>query len=526
MTHSPLIILGGVIIRIIQVVVESSLYVVIGLLTAGATRAMVKPESLRRVFGFGRWSGPIRAWVAATTLLPVCSLGVLPVIRELRRARVSRAAILTFALATPMLNPISLVYGMSYLGPKVLLVLIGGAFVVSVGVGLALGHLVPEEDFDEATPDEVGSVPAKGLLRVMAAGVHAAREATGPSAGNILIGILGAGVVTSLFTAPYLATSMTTGDPLAIPRMMLVAPLAYVGPDQGIAMVPEMLKFRQSAGAMFVLVALGVGMSLGHVRWIWRSYGRRIVLTWMGLLLGTTLAVAYAVDGWIPAVGTANDDNDHFAILGNSAEGYRGIDALTQGLPAYLEKVSTFHWMTTGFLAALVLAGLALRAIGERGRFEAFLTTEEPAVEEVETLVGTPIWNRPLPPRFASSVGVFCVAGIVMAGSYAYFPSPAEAFRDMQIIKADFYGELSATSLSAPLHHLDLWDRQAGKLSTGAIIRLSTPGAEARRLTSELRQGIQELRIVTQESRRDEARVLFAKLQTVYDRCKVAYGIH
>jgi len=525
MTHSVVTIVVGALLRIIQIIMESSLYVVIGLLTAGALRSMVGPERLRRFFGTGRWTSPIRAWAAATTLLPVCALGVIPVLREFRRAGVHRAAVLTFALAAPMLNPISLVYGMSYLGPQVLVVLIGGAFLVSVGVGTALGYLDSAES-SEATVNAPGSVPAVGLRRVAAASVHAANEATGLAFRDIATGILGAALVSSLLTSTYLASSMFAGDSVAVLRMMLVAPLSYVTPDQGVAIVPEMLKFRQSAGAMFVLVALGVGMSLGHVSWIARTYGRRTAAVWLALVLVTTLVVAFAVDRCVPVVGTANEDNDHFGILANAAENYQGFQGLAKGLPTYFEHVGAFRWFTTGALLALMIAGLILRTRGERGRFEAFLVTSEPTETLPDIAKDSAVWNRPLSPRLVSVVGAFCVTAITVAGAYAYFPAPTEAFRDMQIIKADFYGELAATSSSAPLHHLDLWDRQADKLPTGALIRLSGPDAEARRLTSELRQGIRQLRIATAGSHRDEARALFLKVQSVYERCRQAYGIH
>lgn len=512
---------AGFLLRTVQVVVESSLYLLIGLLTAGALRAMAGPGRLRRLFGAGPWTGPVRAWAAATALLPVCALGVLPVLRELRRAGVSRPAVLTFALAAPMLNPISLVYGVSYLGPWVLAVLVLGAFFVSVGVGVAWGHLRPRDLVEEPAGDEV-SVPAVGLRRVAAAEVHAAREATGPTARDVAAGVLAAGLVSALVSAPYLAASEFAGDPLAVPRMTAVAPFAYASPDRGVTIVPEMLKFRQSTGAMFVLIALGVGMTFGHLTWIARAYGVRSAALWFALALGSTLVTAYAVDALIPPVGTPNADNDHFAALANPFEGQSGLSDLLHAFRLYAEGVGAFQWFTCGALFALVLAGLVLRSLGERGRFEAFLTPPLPV--EAEAPAASP-WNRPLPPRLVSAVGVGVFLAVAVAGSYAYFPAPSEAFRDMQIIKADFYGELSAPSPDAPLHHLDLWDRQAAKLPTGALIRFSGPGAEARRLTEELRAGIRRLRDATGGGRRDEARVTFVKLQAAYDRCKKAYGV-
>jgi hypothetical protein len=113
-----------------------------------------------------------------------------------------------------------------------------------------------------------------------------------------------------------------------------------------------------------------------------------------------------------------------------------------------------------------------------------------------------------------------------VAGAYAYYPSPEDAFRDMQIIKADFHGELAdGAPATAPLHHLDLWDRQAEKLPAGAWIRLRPPSQEARERTRELRQGLQALRDAVELGHMAEARRLFLDLRDSNERCRAAYAL-
>ena len=377
----------GFLLRIVQILIHSSLYLVIGLLTAGGLRAMVGPERLRALFGTGRWAAPLRAWAAATTLLPVCSLGVLPVLRELRRAGVSRPAVLTFALAAPMLNPISLIYGVSYLGPSVLGILILGTSLVSVGVGVLWGYLRPGDLIPDRVSPE-GRVPSVGLRRVTAAAVHAARESLGPTASDVACGVLGAALIASLVFAPSLSASVFAEDPLAVPRMMAVAPGSYLSPDQAVAIVPEMLKFRQSSGAMFVLVALGAGMTLGHPSWIARAYGWRSALLWMVLASGLTLATAYGIGGLIPPVGTPNDDNDHLAVMANPLEGVTGLTGVRDVVVRDARGLGMFHVLTSGGLLGLVFTGLLLRKLGGRGSFESYLSS--PGASKGETGSGRP----------------------------------------------------------------------------------------------------------------------------------------
>jgi uncharacterized membrane protein YraQ (UPF0718 family) len=230
---------------------------------AGGLRALVEPARLRRFFGTGRWTGPVRAWAAAT-LLPVCSLGVLPVLCELRRARVRRDAVLTFALAAPIFNPVSLLYGASYLGPGLLVTLALGTLFIAIAAGMLCGPDGSAEDEGSAPGDEGAPLASTGSQRLRAAAIHAARGASGPVLVDIAVGVVVAGLVAAVLSPSWLAEGTFSGDPKAIPLMTAVALPTYVTSEKGVATLPEMLKFRQSSGAMFCLIVLGVGVSAGQ----------------------------------------------------------------------------------------------------------------------------------------------------------------------------------------------------------------------------------------------------------------------
>ena len=66
------------VLRLAQAVIEASPTLLSGLLIAGILQRMVGPADTRRLFGGAGWKGIVRAWVLGM-LLPVCSLGVLPV---------------------------------------------------------------------------------------------------------------------------------------------------------------------------------------------------------------------------------------------------------------------------------------------------------------------------------------------------------------------------------------------------------------------------------------------------------------
>ena len=110
--------LWGAVLRFAQALVQATPTILIGLIVAGVFRQLLGHSGTRRLFGDNTWRSLPQAW-AVGMLLPVCSLGVIPVLREMRRAGVSGGAILAFGLTAPLFNPISVLYGLTLADPIV-----------------------------------------------------------------------------------------------------------------------------------------------------------------------------------------------------------------------------------------------------------------------------------------------------------------------------------------------------------------------------------------------------------------------
>lgn len=506
---------SGFLMRAVHIALDAPPYILLGLATSALLRAKFGPERLRRAFGEGRWTGPIRAWAAATSL-PVCSLGVLPVVRELKRSGVRRDAVLTFALAAPMFNPLTLLTGFSYLGPGLMSRLTAASAVVSIFAGMAVGR---SRDREAESVD--GAIPVPGRNRQAAGAVHFLREASGPFWFDAGAGVIVACVVSALVSPAWLAEGTNSGDPAAPLRMAVVAAPAYVGPEKGVVMLPDMVKFRQSAGAMLALIVLGVGVTAGHLTWGARAYGWGVVARWSAAALVATAVGAWAVELADSPVGTINPDNDHYDVMVSPAPlGHPGVG---RELAAIWEQGGMARLVAPAMLALAVGVGIALRKgwLGPKSTFEDWLGEEGSRALDS----GAAIYERPLPGWVVRSIGAAVVASLLGVGALAYFPSPEDAFRDMGVIRADYFGELAAADVDVPIHHLDLWERQASRLPIGAAIRLRGPDAEAQRLTQALVEAVRGLREATRLGDRDRARTLFHDAQTTYDGCRQAYHV-
>ena len=133
----------GFAVRFLVSLIQASPFILAGFMVAAVLRRFFGYENTRRLFGEGTRTSLLRAW-AIGMLLPVCSLGVIPVIRELRRAGLRGGTILAFAMSGPLFNPLSLLYGLTLSEPIAILSFAACSLVIVTIVGLIWDRQFPE----------------------------------------------------------------------------------------------------------------------------------------------------------------------------------------------------------------------------------------------------------------------------------------------------------------------------------------------------------------------------------------------
>jgi uncharacterized membrane protein YraQ (UPF0718 family) len=165
----------GVLLRVTQMLVLASPYLLFGALMAGVLRAFVEPDTLKRAFSSGKGWLRLGAFAA---LLPWCSLSVLPVGRQLWRAGVNRRRLLVFLMAAPIFNPLTIAYAFSTIDLFPALLLIAGCIAVPMLASTVWNGLAGVQV--RTTNDLVTPLPRKLSRRLALAGVTTVREICGP----------------------------------------------------------------------------------------------------------------------------------------------------------------------------------------------------------------------------------------------------------------------------------------------------------------------------------------------------------
>jgi uncharacterized membrane protein YraQ (UPF0718 family) len=473
----------GFVQRFGQVFLESALTLVVGIVTASVFRRMVGMEATRRLFGRGA-RGLWRGWLAGM-LLPVCSLGVIPVARELRRAGVPSGTVLSFVLAAPLLNPISFLYGLTLAEPTTIGCFIAASLAVSTGAGwlwdrvFDRGIAVPHPA-DEPTPQE-------GLRRLLAVAVTAAKETWGASKIFYLAGWSGSALLAAVIPNGALQTTMAHDDPTAPLLMSLIAVPIYSSPLPGMQKIGLMFDHGNSVGAAFVLFTLGLGLNVGLWLWTLASFGRRLLVWWAAVFV-VIIGLAYLSEPILFPEGKRQEDHTHafddyccpFAS-GSSGElwGRAGKKLAEQFGP--MEQAAT-----TCLIVLTIGAWLTCRW-NRDGRLERWLTS-------VPSKPTSGWWNVPVPGRV---LGLCTILGLIVfsvIGAYVYYPPIDQSLTELAQYRTEVILGIRLGKSREAILDLERLDDTARRLEVGAMIRRFRYDPDAARCGQQFREAIEALR--------------------------------
>lgn len=433
----------GAVLRFLQALLQATPTILVGLLVAGVFRRLLEHAGTRRLFGQPSARSLLQAWLVGM-LLPVCSLGVLPVIREMRKAGVAGGAILAFGLTAPLFNPISVLYGLTLSEPVVILAFTGCSLLIVTVMGIVWDRLFPDTAVREAAPPRA----AYGIRRMLAVAVAAAQSLLGPGSAFILIGLAGVGLL-SVFLPPGSMQQAAEPDDRWAPLFMaLVITPAYATPMTAMVQLASMFQHGNSVGAAFALLALGAGTNLGLIAWMLYTYGARRTAVWFGLLWSLVVILAYGVNRPLHPPGVASAGHTH-AFDDLCTPFSPGEPAPFSATVRALRDSTAVHELRGLYLLGiLAVVGLCLRRSGRLAQLESWL--ERPRA----TAAGG--YDLVLPGPVLGGVTLVLVVGLSIFGCYVFYPPPDEIFEELrlantEVVAAAYTGEWDSAAFWVPI---------------------------------------------------------------------------
>jgi uncharacterized membrane protein YraQ (UPF0718 family) len=497
----------GAVTRGFQVIVYSTLWVALGFFVAAVFRVIVGSERTRRLFGGPGWKGLALGWLWGM-LLPICSLGAIPVVRELHRAGVRGGTLIAFALTVPLFNPLSILYGLTLSDPIAILTFAFCTLVIVSTVGMLWDRWMSAADETEIIDDPPMDY---GLKRMVALFHSTTGMLFGTSMIYILVGVAGS-VIVSVFLPHGAMSTMLERDNLAAP--IIVAGLGlpiYSTPLLAMSQIGSMFQHGNSIGAAFSLLIFGAGINLGIVWCFFRLFGVRRVLAFLSLLALISLGIAYLISEPLFPKGVEVAGHTHaFDVYTNPFASSGNYQAMA------MSEIKR-HWREnelggTFLLAALVLVGLTFKSV------ERFFDLHGWYQSKSEKL------NRDfvLPDSVIATVSISVLLIFSVAGCYVYYPPTLETLEQMQAANLDVH-EARLARWETAMRGIEAQTAWSRSLEVGTFLRTGRLSEYHRVKAQILRDRLEHLRHAVEDQDLESAKHLVRQADIAYRRLARAY---
>ena len=505
--------------RMLMALVHAAPTILCGLVVAAVLRRLVGAAAVRSLLAAGSITSLVRAWLLGM-LLPVCSIGAIPVARELSRAGVGGAAVLAFAVSAPLFNPISLLYGLTLSHPLVIVGFALASMAVVTVVGLAWERLAGRAADSAAAREADEPVIPPGWRRSAALGLALVRETVGPAAGYAAVALLGVGALAACLPFSSLQRSLKAFDPAAIPTMAAIGLPAFLTPTDAMMQIGSMFDHGNSVGAAYVLLSVGAGLNLGLVAWAWRTWGLRPTLAWLGVLMVVVLLIAFVIERPLSFRDSPPEDHTHaFDVFcqpfaaGTAAPAVRVAELLAERVPRH-------EWLALAALGIVVAAGLLVRWFDPAGRIEERLAAAEASPASGRP-AGRPGWDVAVP---GPVLGGVLLAGLVatsVVAAYLYYPDLPMAIEDLRYIEGETHGAALEGDQRRTQVWIESWEDLIRRTEVGLWIRRGGVSPEVVAAGTALRERIEALEHAVLEEETIDRDEVDAELKRVLEASRI-----
>ncbi len=441
--------------RLGQTVLQQAPWLFAGLLVAAIIRR-IPADRVRALLGGGH-SAPFRGAIVGL-LLPVSSLGLIPVLIELHRRSVDRRAWLAIMIAGATINPLSIIYLLEGLSGMWLGLLIAQTLFIAATCGFMVGRDRPDsahladDRFDVAIRDTF-----KGVARSIMAGRGLSRGWLA-----ILLAVLASTLVATFVPAGLLGHALfDEGRNIhGLAEVALVAPFALLTPEDAAMQTREIANLGTAPPAVIVWLIVGGGLHAGLFMLL---FARFKLLRAISILI--TLAICLA------ACALTNDrltfDETRLATSDTHA-----LDPVTRpfkltGSPDELPRDAAFR------IVRRDASPIALASLAALGLLAFVGTFRKPLLSDVPPRSSASV-DRPIIVWTKRALVVATLLGIVVTSLYAYFPAPTVIARELKMLDAELTIPIRESDELALTRTLDTIRKRLDDIRWSILLRKPT----------------------------------------------------
>jgi uncharacterized membrane protein YraQ (UPF0718 family) len=309
---------------------ESSVYILFGLLIAGLLRVFMSPSSVATHLGRGRFRSVFKAALIGIPL-PLCSCGVLPAAAGLRKQGANKGATAAFMISTPESGVDSIAITWALLDPIMTVARPLAAFTTAAAAGIS-ENLLGSGKGDATTEQPDLTCPVDGCCegfdcppeehtrhhtffeKTRAGLKFALTDVWGDIAPWFFVGLLLAGLIVALVPEDVMGRFLGGGVPAMLLMLAVGIPL-YICATASTPIAAALILKGVSPGAALVFLLAGPATNMTSLTVLLKILGKRATAIYLSTIAVFAVLFGLAVDQVYGLMGIQAS-----AVVGKAAE--------------------------------------------------------------------------------------------------------------------------------------------------------------------------------------------------------------
>ena len=312
-----------------HILLESSIFIIIGLLASGLLRVFLNPGAVSAHLGKGRFRSVLKASLLGIPI-PLCSCGVLPAAAALKKQGANNGAVTSFLISTPESGVDSVAITYALMDPIMTVVRPVAAFCTAFAAGITENLLGKPDTSRPVVPDLScpvdGCCDGKGcdpevhrnhhsLKEKIVAGLRFAfTDVWGDLAVWFLFGLLLSGMITVLIPESVFSQYMGGGFSAMLIMLVVGIPI-YICATASTPIAATLILQGVSPGAALVFLMSGPATNITSLTVLLRILGARAMAIYLAGIAICAVGFGLLVDRLYAALGISAQ-----AMVGQAGE--------------------------------------------------------------------------------------------------------------------------------------------------------------------------------------------------------------
>jgi len=321
---------------------EMAPWLLLGFLISGFLHSFLPQGWIAKHLSNTGFKGVVKAALVGAPL-PLCSCGVIPVTRWLRKEGASRSSSLSFLVATPETGVDSILATLALMGPVFGILRPSLAIISAIAIGILAMRFLGKE---ETNRDTLEPMPSQLLVRsttffakIRESFAYGFRELFDDVAKWLLIGLLVGGAISAFVPSTWLQNAGhwgLIGSYLAV--IALGVPL-YVCATGSIPIAAALMAKGISPGAILVFLLVGPATNVATIAFVKGSFGKKALILYLTSIIGIAFFAGILLDVFSPPIAARTLMHSHSMEVDSYFPTFAGIALLLLFLPILIDAL-------------------------------------------------------------------------------------------------------------------------------------------------------------------------------------------